>query len=182
MNTDIIGFWHWLAKGSGSKPGYRRLIDWWLLFHLIIGIIMALIVRVELAAAASTVFLPLVGILVGLSFAWAGNAQALLQTQEIEDLSERHEGGFTEYVFVFQLAIFIILLTLVLWGLAGLRVFDDLWPTGDQKKSYLTVKSFLFVMSSITLRECWHVVLGAQWMLLIRREIQRTRRRGNSNK
>jgi hypothetical protein len=119
--------------------------------------------------------LPLVGILIGLSFAWAGNIQALLQVSEIEELTDFHEGGFAEYVFVYQTAIFTILLTLVAWALAGLGVFDQTWPTPTCESSYFGVKVVLFALSSLTLRECWHVVLGAQWMLLMQREIKRSK-------
>ena len=78
-----ISYWQWLAKGSSNQPGYQRILDKWLLLHIFVGINLALTVRLELQACANTVLLPLAGILVGLSFAWAGNAHALLQTEEI---------------------------------------------------------------------------------------------------
>jgi hypothetical protein len=110
--------------------------------------------------------------LVGLTFAWAGNANALLQSREIEELSERHPGGYTEYVFTYQAAILAILSALVAWGFAGLQFFDKYWPTSLCPKRYFLVKTVIFALSSMSLRECWHVVLGAQWMLIIRRKIR----------
>ena len=118
--------------------------------------------------------LPLAGIFVGLSFAWGGNAQALLGTPEIRDLTEQHEGGFEEYVYSFQSAILLILLTLVLWGLAGLNIFDNTWPTANNIYSYTITESILFMAASLAIRECWHVVLGAQWFLLARYKIGKT--------
>ena len=126
-----------------------------------------------MATSAKAVLLPLAGILIGLSFAWAGNAQALMQSKEIEDLSEHHEGGFVEYVFTYQTAILAILFTLVFWGLAGLNVFDKWLPKDDYPKIYFVIKTMLFTLSSLTIRECWHVVMGAQWMLLIQKEIRK---------
>jgi len=167
-----MDFWVWLLKGSGGRPGYRRLIDFWLLLHALIGIVVATFVPVGLETAAKAVLLPLAGILVGLSFAWAGNAQALLQTSEIELLSKHHEGGLTEYVFAYQTAILAILVTLVLWGLAGLGCFDRAWPTASRLVAYLAVRWILFSFSSLALRECWHVVMSASWMLIVRREIK----------
>jgi hypothetical protein len=35
----------------------------------------------------------------------------------------------------------------------------------------------MFALLSLTLRECWHVVLGAQWMLLTQHEIRRKTKR-----
>ena len=169
-----VTFWKWFARGSGDRPGWRRIVNVWIIAHAIIGVLLALAVPIDLQSAASAVLLPLAGVLVGLSFAWAGNAQALLQTEQIEKLSERHPGGFVEYVYIYSLAIFCILLTLGVWTVAGLKVFDGLWPTPAHYKSYLAVKILLFSLSSITVRECWHVVLAAQWMLLMRREISKT--------
>jgi hypothetical protein len=172
MSEDLTKFWSWFFYGGGGKPGYRRLINVWLLGHLVVGCVLAGLIRVEMRAAANTVLLPLAGILVGLSFAWAGNAQALLQTTEMENLSKHRRGGFAEYVYTYQAAILCILFTLVLWGVAGLELFDDLWPTANHFKSYLAVKALLFTFSSLTLRECWHVVMSAQLMLLARDAIR----------
>lgn len=174
-NDSLIGYWQWFF----GRQGYKRLLNAWLLLHLFIGTLLAIVVAQDLKTASNAVLLPLAGILVGLSFAWAGNAQVLMQTNEIDRLSEFHEGGFVEYVFVFQTAILAILVTLVLWGLAGLDVFDEVWPTRSHSAVYFMVKTLLFSMASLTVRECWHVVMGANWMLRIQREIRRTARKGN---
>ncbi|MEK7674623.1 MAG: hypothetical protein AAB676_02150 [Verrucomicrobiota bacterium] len=177
MNDETsISFWRWLAKGSGGKPGYRRLIDRWLILHFGIGVLLGFIVRVNLQTAANTVLLPLVGILIGLCFAWAGNAQALLQAGEIEEMTQFHKGGFAEYVFTYQAAILTILVTLVTWALAGFEIFDKAWPSEARQPWYFVVKAILFTLSSLTLRECWHVVLGAQWMLLMQHKIKRSKK------
>lgn len=183
MTSNIeFSFWRWMAKGSGSKPGYRRLVNTWLAFHLAVGTVFALFVSVTLATAANTVLLPLAGILIGLSFAWAGNAQALLQASEVEEMTDFHPGGFTEYVFTYQAAIFAILVTLVFWAIAGFEVFDSQWPTPAHKKLYFAAKVFAFTLSSLTLRECWHIVLGAQWLLLSKKRIRDSRKTNNKGK
>jgi hypothetical protein len=172
----FTSFWVWLFIGSGGKSGLRRLADLWMLVHISVGLTMACLVDKPLVDCASSVLLPLAGIIVALSFAWVGNAQALLLTSEMEDVAEKHEGGFVEYVHVYQLAILLILICLVSWCVAGLSVFDSTWPTPQNFVGYLCVKSALFGLSSIALRECWHVVLGAQTMLVIQREIKRSRK------
>lgn len=171
MDKELTKFWSWFFYGTGGKPGYRRLVNKWLLLHIVVGTALAYFVRIDMQSAANAVLLPLAGILVGLSFAWAGNAQALMQTAEIEELSEHHPGGFSEYVYTYQTAILCILMTLVLWALAGLKLYDDLWPTAFKFKTYFLVKAILFTFSSLTVRECWHVVLAAQLMLITRRRI-----------
>src|SRR5690242_12776613 len=92
-NDKPRSFWRWFFLAS-RRSGWRKFADWWLLVHLVVAIMLSVLVPATLKEAASTVLLPLVGILIGLSFAWAGNAQALLQTEEIERLSEYHPGGF----------------------------------------------------------------------------------------
>jgi uncharacterized membrane protein len=175
MNRDSqsISFWRWFFRGTGGKPGFRRLINVWLLLHLGLGIVLAEIIPIDLGTAANAVLLPLAAVLVGLSFAWAGNAQALLQATEIEKIAEKHVGGLPDYVFTFQAAILCILVTLVAWGLAGFQIFEKVWPTPSRSYSYLIVKIVLFTLSSVTVRECWHIVLAAQWMLLIRYFLKR---------
>lgn len=181
MDTELIKFWRWFFCGTGGKLGYRRLVNSWLLLHSVVGAALAYFVRIDIGSAANSVLLPLAGILVGLSFAWAGNAQALMQTSEIEDLSEHRAGGFSEYVYTYQTAILCILITLVLWALGGLKLYDDSWPTASKSKSYLVVKMVLFTFSSLTVRECWHVVLAAQLMLISRRRIAKARAENGRN-
>ena len=169
----MFNYWGWLFQGSGGRPGFRRLFDRWLAVHVVVGVIVSLLVKVDLPTAANSVLLPLAAIFVGLSFAWSGNAQALMQSPEINQLADHHEGGFAEYAYTFQTAILVILVTLVLWGLIGLRVFA--WFESPQAgwipRFFLRV--VLFTLSSMTLRECWQVVLGSQWMLLAQREIRK---------
>ena len=167
-----LNYWHWFLKGSGGKRGFRRVFNIWILFHLFIGIILSLIISGNLDDIANTVLLPLIGVFIGLSFAWAGNAQALMQSSEIEELAEYHEGGFVDYVFVYQTAILVILFTLIIWALAGLSVFESKRLIEENNYIYFIIKVILFAFCSLTLRECWHVVLGAQWMLLTQRKIK----------
>jgi len=53
-----------------------------------------------------------------------------------------------------------------------LNIFDKKWPTQNCVISYFVIKTFLFSMASLTLRECWHVVMGAQWMLIAQKQIK----------
>lgn len=134
---------------------------------------MAFLLPVSLREAAISLLLPLAGIFIGLSFAWGGNAQALLQTREIENISDHKPGGFEDYIFTFQAAILLILTTLIAWGVAGIGIFDLVWPTMEWPGIYGVVVAVLFFLFSVTLRECWHVVLGAQAMLLMRFHVRR---------
>lgn len=165
-------FWRWLVCGLNGRPGCRQLLNWWLIVHVILGFCMATIVKISIQEAAQTIMLPLAGIFIGLSFAWVGNAQALLQESEIEKLAKHHPDGIETYVYTFQLAILLILATLVAWGLAGLRVFSS--PFFYGKWIQFGIETTLYFLASLTLRECWHVVMGSQLLILSRLKVRNT--------
>lgn len=173
----MISFWRWLFVGSGAGPGIRRLFDLWLVVHIAVGTTLSLLVPISLEMSASGLLLPLAGIFIGLSFAWGGNAQALIQTSEIMELAGKRKGGFFEYLYAYQLAILLILSSLTCWALAGLGIFDQVWPVNMQSWQYKVLSTGLFSLASLTLRECWHVVVGAQAMLAIRLALREKNRK-----
>jgi len=120
-------YWTWLFRGLNGKSGIAKFWDRWLFLHIIIAVILTLSISLPLDIVAQTMMLPLAGIFIGLSFAWAGNAQALLQSKEIEEIYQHHKDGLENYVYTFQTAILAILIALVGWGLAGLKAFDVTW-------------------------------------------------------
>jgi hypothetical protein len=173
QNKDHVpNYWYWLFRGSDGKPGIGRLHNWWLYGNVVIGIALAYLVPLTLKECANAVLLPLAGIIIGLTFAWGGNAQALLQTSEIEDLAGYKKGGLAEYVFVFQTAILLLIVTLITWSIAGLNVFDGVWPIVPSSLSYKSIKLFCFLISGIALRDCWHVIDGTHMLLLYRSKIK----------
>lgn len=177
-DADLPSFWGWFLRGLNGPPGIRKLANGWLLLHLSVGIALTYLVPVTLREAANSVLLPLTGIFIGLSFAWGGNAQALLQTDEVDDFTTFHPQGPAHYIFTFQAAIVAILATLGFWGLAGLGILDQRWPVTVTSSPYRIVSIIMYALTSLTVRECWHVVLGAQTLLLLRQKI---RRRGRNS-
>jgi hypothetical protein len=167
-------YWQWFF--SRKNGGLIRFADRWLLVHLFVGLVTYLSVPLPLSEAAKAVLLPLVSALVGLTFAWAGNAQALLRSVEIEDLSRFVPGGFTTYAYAFQTAILAVLVTVSLWGLAGLALFDRI----DGSVQRAAVGVALYAISSLAVRECWHVVLGAQSLLLAAQRVRESKTDANN--
>ncbi len=173
-----LSYWRWLLRGSGGKPGFTWFLDLWLPVHAMVGLVLALAVPVPLASAATAVLLPLVAAMIGLSFAWSGNAQALMATEEIENLATYSKGGLPDFVYLFQTAIVVLIGALVAWSLAGLEVFDKVWPRGDSGHAYLAVKCVVYFLTSLAVRECWAVVVGAQSLLLARSLIRKQGKSG----
>jgi hypothetical protein len=142
-----------------------------LYLHATVGVILAVLIKVPLDKASTSLMLPLASIFVGLTFAWSGNAQALLQDEKIEMLAEHHPDGIENYIYTFQTAVLVILLALVAWGLAGLEIFDNGIFAFDVTK-FLSA-AFMYFLSSLSLRECWQVVFGGQLLLLSRHTIKK---------
>ncbi|MCK5508785.1 MAG: hypothetical protein KAI50_09735 [Desulfobacterales bacterium] len=131
------------------------------------------IVPVRINEAAKSILLPLSGIFIGLTFAWGGNAISLMQSEEIDMLANYRPGGLKEYVFKFQSAILVLLITMIAWGLAGLNVFEPFRGKFPLDFAYNAIEVLLYFMISLSLRDCWHVVIGAQSMILLRSAVKK---------
>ncbi len=166
-----LSFWKWFLQGRNRKAGWKKFINWWLLLHISIGFLGSVLLPSPLKESANTVLLPLAGVFIGMSFAWVGNIQTLLLSQESEKLYAIHAGGFENYAYTFQSAILVILITLVLWGMGGMGMLDRecLWDC--PAATYDITKGVLFFFASLAVRECWHVVVGAQLLLIAKRYI-----------
>lgn len=171
-----LDFWLWLRR-----DGLRKLGDRWLVLHGFVGLSLAFIVPEKMSEVGKTAILPLAGVLVGLAFAWAGNAMALLQAPEVHSIAEQEEERrlYRSYVFTYQMAILVLLVVLLMWGLLAIGV-ANVWPRmyGNGHLRHAG-RAIAFSASSVAMRECWHVVLGAQAMLLMRNLVRRANRNGS---
>lgn len=159
-----MNYWHWLLKGHHHHtPGIRRFYNRWLIVHVVIGFFLALIINVPIYQAAHTIVMPLAILFMGFLFVWFA-LQNLLQTEKMVELLKTHPQSYEKYVYVYQTAILIFLVCLAAWGLADLKVFDDIF--GRSFFAFL-VKVILFSLLSLTLRECWHLVLGISKLSLL---------------
>lgn len=174
-------YWRWLFGSESGEPGYLKFKDRWLIAHGIVGVLLSALVPGTLRDASNAVLLPLAGTLIGLSFAWGGNASALLQTEEMEALAAKNPNGIEEYLYTYQSAILVLLATLSLWGLAGLGVFELFGSLYRWNPLRLLGRALVFSLLGLTVRECWHVVLGAQLMLLTRYKLRSSRPKGESS-
>lgn len=180
-----ISFWKWLVgKAPYDAVGASDVLNWWLLLHVAIGVAIAWASPLGSAQAASVVLLPLAGVLIGLSFAWAGSALSILQTDEIGLLSRSTPEGLDGYVHSYQLSILLLLVTAAAWGVAGLGV-GRLLPPADTGAIAAAVrfggKASLYALSSVALRECWSVVSTTGYLLIaqirVREALERKRSR-----
>jgi hypothetical protein len=162
-----LDFWKWFFVGRDSRAGWKRFVNRWLILHAGVGALLIWLIPVTLEKSAQTVLLPLAGVFVGMTFAWVGNAQAVLQSPELDRVSANRAGGIEDYVHTFQAAILTILTTLVVWGSAALGLLERPCGWACPTWGYEVVGAALYGLASLALRECWHVMLGAQMLFLM---------------
>lgn len=173
MSGNRRGFWHWLIIGDRSSsrshevasksPGIYKLFNVWSIIYICIAIYITNTFVIELKVLAASMLLPAAGLFIGVAFAWGGNAHAILQTKEIEELAQYKDGGFEDYAYTFQLSMLIVLLTITLWTLAGIGIFENLPSPYIQ---YVTI--FILSLSAIAIRECWHIIVGSTELLIMK--------------
>jgi hypothetical protein len=168
-----LSFWLWFWR-----DGLKRFLDRWLVVHLLVGIALGFVVPGPLSQAASIALIPLASVLIGMTFAWAGNALALLQTKELQQIGDDERGKrFQDWVFTYQGAVLLTLVVVIVWGLLALRIADSL-PVLHLAPGPVRLggRTTVFFLSALAVRECWHVVVGTQAMLLARDTIQRAQK------
>lgn len=166
MVSKLPEFWLWFLRGSGGRPGFRRLVNRWLWLHLLVGVVLASAVDLSIDQVAEKALMPLLAILVGLTFSWAGNAHALLQSSEIIELAKNRAGGLAEYIFTFQLCILVILVTIGCWVLPSLKLPYFMRGVIAQQRFDWVAAVGMYALLSLAVRTSWHAVLGANMLLL----------------
>lgn len=171
-------FWCWFICGYKGEAGYKKLLNKWLILHTFLAVALVFLTSKSPSELAIPILLPLAGTLIGLSFAWVGNALAILQTDELEKMTDNHPDGIANYIYYFQMAILILLVSLCFWGVVGLGVFDYF---DDSKWVDVPVKFSMFFIASISIRECWNVVLFTQMLLMARVKIRKVNKAADNN-
>jgi hypothetical protein len=157
-----FSFWCWFINGNGidGKPGYFQYFDRIFFIYLIVGLVGAFYIEKPPSDIAVSLMLPVAGALFGVTFAWSGNITALLSTKEISQLSKHVPGGLAEYVYSAQAVVLIVLVTAVGWVLAGLGLLNHFIATW-----------LLYTLTCTCFRECWGLILMAQYLTLARKEV-----------
>lgn len=162
-----FSFWYWFFK-----YGLKKFLNWWLVLHLVIATSLSFFIRIKIDEASILVIVPLAGILIGLSFAWVGNAMALLESEEVKKVIQQHEVGLKDYIFTYQLAILLILTSIISWALVGLKIQAHPYLAYIPTWLKHTFKIYLFFMVSISIRECWQIVMSTQWLLILKAKVK----------
>lgn len=155
-------FWKWFWIGENDKPGFRSFVNWQILIYLVAIIAIYPDLPMPMNKIACSMMLPICGIIFGITFAWSGNITALLSTNELDKFSNYVPGGLETYVYYTQSVVLLVLTLGGLWGLVGFELLVD-------KKWYY----LLLTVTAMTIRECWNLILMAQYLILVRRDVAR---------
>jgi hypothetical protein len=161
-------FWVWFWEN-----GLRRFLDRWLPLHMVLGVALAFALDQRLSDVAKAALLPVAAILVALAFAWSGSIVGILQTTQLQRVTQEDGGkSLRNIAFTFQMAILVILITIVIWSLLAAGLVDGLPWWRITALRYLG-RSAVFTLSSITVRECWQVTLFVQHGLITLMQVTR---------
>lgn len=157
--TDF-SYWHWFFLGTpASSAGIKLYWNWWLLLHFLIACLLSITVTID-DKIATSLTIPFIGILIAITVAWCGNITALLNSYEITKLSTYHKNGIEQYAYSVQNSVLILLICVVFWMLVGLGIFNG-----------CAGKLLVFFISSIAIRDCWNLILLAQYLTIARAKI-----------
>lgn len=173
-SSEGLSYWKWLFHGlKGEKPGIFLYWNKWLAFHIAISIIISIVTNEVKQSTAQTIVIPFVSILIAITVAWCGNIVVLLNNDEIIELTEKHKLGIEEYSYSVQNVILCLLITIISWTLYGIGLFNNFYGT-----------TWLFFLSSLTIRECWHLIMFVQLLTIARTKIilARKTKKNDANK
>ncbi len=157
-----LSFWHWFWH-----HGLRAFWSPWLIGHVFIGSLLSFLIRDRLSTVAGTALIPLASLLVGLTFAWSGNAVALLQSDELQQLGKSNNGEvFRKWVFDYQVGILAVLVTTTAWSLLAAGLVNNDYVASASPWVRIAGRTAMFALSSLTIRECWSVASLIQRKIL----------------
>jgi len=163
-----MNYWNWLFKGTKNyPPGIRSYLDWWLIVHVLVGIIGASIFEIK-PETAITLSIPFFSALIAITVAVTSNISSLLASKEIIDLSEHHPGKIETYGFLFLNVILVLFITIILWLFSATPIFSKWY-----------IRFFLFLFSSIAVRDCWNIISYTIMLAIARAKIIKYRENKN---
>ena len=152
-------FWHWLCGGPlvTGKPGWRKLAEpSWLWAHGVLGLLAALAFNsVPLSALGPYLLGGSVFLALGIVLAGQTLDSLAATPRRLGKFFAQHPDGALNYIFTFQLALLVGLVTVLYWMLM------PFWPLGGAP----VLKVLGFALFSVTVREFWQMNLGRAYLL-----------------
>ncbi|WP_156111564.1 hypothetical protein [Thalassospira australica] len=163
-NEVYVGYWTWFLKGSGGKPGYHRLLSYWIMLDVFVGALSGL--KILEMSDFSSLFLPIISVTVGLVIAVVIGAVSVYSNYRLYELSGGHSGGYFDYIYPYFISLMLSVSCLVYFlfmKLIGgsLEYTEISWLLFDGVPVQINLYVCLGgVLISILLRTVWRTVCG----------------------
>lgn len=144
-----------LAKNK-RVVGYRLLVNWWLLFHAVVSVLLTFGLVSNGFEFASKALFPAASVLVGMAFAWTTRASTILNNKEFRREVITDENPLVDYVYGFQLSVLILFLCIIYLAIMAAGGFS--FVVYSREFSQKSSTFFMFMLISMTVRECWAVI------------------------
>lgn len=167
----MITFWPWFFKGVGiSPPGYRSLLSIWLLLDFGLAAFCTKFLSADAFAFASKALFPAASILVSMAIAWSNRASTVLQNEDFRTAMLGDSNPGEDYLYGFQLSMAIMLGTVIYTAIMAAGGFN--FYVYDVNISRNISGFFLFVLLSMSVRECWAVMNFSSLLSLLQMKVR----------
>jgi|LSQX01.2.fsa_nt_gb hypothetical protein len=158
---DSLNMWEWFFVGledenGKSKSGLSTFLNCWLIFHGVFAILCSLFIKVSIFDLSKIMIIPILSVFVGISISIMGVALSLVVSDELIKISEDEPAGIEMIIYGHQIAILVLMITLVLWLLPS--IFENSVIISNRILLAFCAKFVLFFALSLSVRECWHVI------------------------
>jgi hypothetical protein len=153
-----IDFWDWMWAEKINL--LRSIFDKFVFIHVLVGSVFCYRVH-DYVDFSKTILVPFASIIFGISFAWGGNAVALLSDRHVMKVASCHAKGFEYYVYKFLFSMFVLISVLLLWIFVASDIFSANLSIYGRSLFFISL-----FMSSVAVREVWSIVIGVQYFLI----------------
>lgn len=168
----IITFWKWFWRGtSNSKSGIRLLLNWTLVVHFAVAMLLLLLVRSDPFEFAAKALFPAASILVSMAVAWTSRAATILQDTEFRNRAIGENNPLEAYVYGYQLSLLIIISMVVYVAVMAAGGLDLVIFSEDFS---LALSGFwLYFLLSWSVAQCWLVIDFSNMLTLLHQRARR---------
>lgn len=152
----IREFWPWFFARDGRKTGLRLVSIRWLVLDCIVAAILTFSLNADGFVFAEKALFPAASILMGMAVAWTGQASAIVSNEEFQKKILKEDRRLEDYLYGYQMSILILFITIGYMAIMAAGGFN--FYIYDRQFSVLTSSFFMFLLVSLSTRECWSII------------------------
>lgn len=169
----IETFWSWMVAKSGRKTGFRLLITPWLLLDATVAAFLVEFLQIDGFAFAERALFPAASILVSVAVAWTARASFIISDDDFREKVIASDNPIEDYVYGYQLSILVLFSAIIYVAIMSSGGFN--FYIHDRELSKFVSSFFMFLLLSLTLRECWSVINFTNLLSLLNAKVSEPR-------